>query len=611
MDNKWAHRKGVGAILFALLVSLSHAVVAWEAPASGSLNYGEIPVISIHSASTTQSLAGQWQFKPGDNMLWASPGYDDAAWGSQSVPGRWPAQGFPETNQFAWYRLTLQFDLQKPDYLSQLGMTMGKVMSAYELYAGGQLLGAVGKLPPLSEVNYDRKMAFKIPRGAIDETGKLVLAMRVWGGTASGVRNFGGGPYEGSFKIGSYAHLLQSGIVGQMPGLLISVLFIGFGIYHLYLHRRNRQLESYFWFGLMAINVGIYALTLNQWKYLLGWSFVSYEKIEFSAIYLFPALAMQLIWTLLGRPITRLQRVYQVGFVLVALSVAMVPGLDIHYATLSYWQVYTIPLVLFGPWIIFQEARAGNSEARTALAGVLVFVATCINDLSRDLAGVETSRLLPYGFVAVMLSMAVSLANRFTLMFNALEDEVAERTADLQAVNLQLADAARHDLLTGLLNRRGFEAAAEDEMARVERSGCEFTVVLADIDNFKQFNDRHGHACGDHVLRRVAGIFGHRLRDVDRAARWGGEEFVFLLPETDANGAARLAEKLRESIAMNLFEYAGKRVNVTLTFGVATHRKGENLDNCIARADTALYHGKERGRNRVMIGSFKGLTLVN
>ena len=136
-------------------------------------------------------------------------------------------------------------------------------------------------------------------------------------------------------------------------------------------------------------------------------------------------------------------------------------------------------------------------------------------------------------------------------------------------------------------------------------------LVLADVDRFKQFNDQYGHACGDHVLKRVGAILEERTRDIDRVARWGGEEFILLLPETSTEGAAVLAENLREVIADTLFEFGGERLGITMTFGIAIHRKGESLDACIARADTALYTGKERGRNRVMIGNYKGLTLVN
>jgi len=196
-------------------------------------------------------------------------------------------------------------------------------------------------------------------------------------------------------------------------------------------------------------------------------------------------------------------------------------------------------------------------------------------------------------------------------MFSRLEVEVEQRTAELSEANEKLTQAARIDHLTGLLNRRGFNEEAEAESFRAYRSGRQFSVILADVDHFKQVNDEHGHACGDYMLKRVADILGARTRDVDRIARWGGEEFILMLPETDAQGAAILGEKLRDAIADNRFEYEGHRLSITMTFGIAEHRKGEPLETCIARADTALYQGKERGRNKVMVGKYRGLTLVS
>jgi diguanylate cyclase (GGDEF)-like protein len=241
----------------------------------------------------------------------------------------------------------------------------------------------------------------------------------------------------------------------------------------------------------------------------------------------------------------------------------------------------------------------------------VIFLGTAVNDMLIDLVHLETARIAPLGFIAVLVAMAVSLANRFTSMCGKLEAEVAERTAELSEANEQLARVARIDHLTGLLNRRGFADEAETEISRSLRSGRAFSVILADVDNFKQFNDQHGHVCGDFVLKRAALLLQDRLREVDKVARWGGEEFILLLPETDIEGASVLGEKLRRTIHDNLFEFGGQQLSITMTFGIASFRKGETLEACIARADTALYHGKEHGRNKVMIGNYKGLSLVN
>lgn len=595
----------------AAAVALSLAVCAY---ADNPAQVGDLPLVSEQALQGKFSIAGEWRFQPGDDLAWATPKFNDRNWLGMSLPGRWPGQGYPETNQFAWYRLTLKIQDYRADrnaFAGQLGIRIGKVMNAYELYAGGSLLGGVGRLPPLAEINYDRQKVYTLPSNAIADDGTLTLALRVWGGETYNVANWGAGPYEGEFAIGNYSALLLDGIAGQIPGLMFCVLFLGFGVYNLYLYYRNRQLNNYLWFGLLAINIGIYGLMLNQWKFWFDWSFLALKKIEFGAIYLFPALAIQCVWTLLDQRIPLPLRLYQLSFVAASILVVAIPGHAIHVQSLGYWQLWMIPTLVVASILIVQKLREGNSEARTLFIGAAIFIATCINDLMIDLIQADTSRLMPYGFVAIMIAMSISLANKFTTSFSLLEEEVAERTSALSAANERLAEAARIDPLTGLYNRRGFAEEAATEIKRVFRSGEAFSVVIGDVDNFKAFNDQYGHACGDHVLSRVAGLLKERARDVDRVARWGGEEFIMLLPETEATGAGALADMLRETIANNLFEFEGKRLRITMTFGVAEHRKGESLEACIARADAALYHGKEHGRNKVMVGSFKGLTLVS
>ncbi|MCZ6832092.1 MAG: GGDEF domain-containing protein [Gammaproteobacteria bacterium] len=476
-------------------------------------------------------------------------------------------------------------------------------MDAYELYAGGELVGGVGSLPPLSETNYDRTRVFLIPASAIADDGTLLLALRVWGGTELAVSKWGGGAYEGDFRIGEFATLLQRSFLSEIPGLIASVSFLGFGLYHIYLYHRNRQLRTYLWYGLMALVIGIYGVMVNQWRYSLGWPFVAYEKVEFGMIFLFPAVAIQMMWSLLQLPIGRWLRAYQLSFIAFAILVVLVPGLDIHYYTLRPWQIWSLALLVGIPWMFIREAYSGNAEARTGLVGILVFAAACTNDLLIDFAGWEGTRLVPLGFAAIMLFMAISLANRFTTVFTSLEDEVTQRTAELRIANKHLTESARLDPLTGVLNRRGFSEKAEAEVQRVVRTGRELSIVLADLDNFKAFNDQHGHACGDYVLREAANLLSEGVRSMDSIARWGGEEFMLVLPETSAEGAALLAEKLCSTLEARRFEFGGQRLGVTMTFGLATFRKGETLENCIARADAALYQGKDQGRNRVMVGA--------
>jgi len=156
------------------------------------------------------------------------------------------------------------------------------------------------------------------------------------------------------------------------------------------------------------------------------------------------------------------------------------------------------------------------------------------------------------------------------------------------------------DGLTGIANRRQCEDSLTAEIARADRLGTPFTLVLADLDDFKEVNDAHGHAVGDDVLREFAAVLRATVRDSDLAGRWGGEEFLLLLPGAEAVGGAQLADRVRSSLAERSFlGRDGEVVSVTCSFGVAQHRPGDDERELFASADRALYRAKREGKNRV------------
>jgi two-component system cell cycle response regulator len=156
------------------------------------------------------------------------------------------------------------------------------------------------------------------------------------------------------------------------------------------------------------------------------------------------------------------------------------------------------------------------------------------------------------------------------------------------------------DGLTGLANRRQAEDALANELSRADRFGGPLSVVIGDLDDFKAVNDDHGHPVGDSVLREFARALERSVRDVDVAARWGGEEFLLVLPGTDADGAVRLAQRIREHLEdLTLLTPEGVRVRVTASFGVAEAQADSRLAELVAAADAALYEAKRAGKNRV------------
>jgi diguanylate cyclase (GGDEF)-like protein len=158
---------------------------------------------------------------------------------------------------------------------------------------------------------------------------------------------------------------------------------------------------------------------------------------------------------------------------------------------------------------------------------------------------------------------------------------------------------ASTDPLTGLLNRRAFLERFEYERVRSSRYDERISVILADIDHFKRVNDTLGHEAGDYVLRVIADLLRKNLREQDSICRWGGEEFIVLLPMTDLESAVETAEKLRRVVEIFRFEHKAVPIMVTMSFGVALHAPGAPVGECVQRADSHMYESKSTGRNRV------------
>lgn len=177
--------------------------------------------------------------------------------------------------------------------------------------------------------------------------------------------------------------------------------------------------------------------------------------------------------------------------------------------------------------------------------------------------------------------------------------EIRDANKLLQNAYARVDELSRTDVLTGLPNRRGLASELERELQRAARSERGFTVALVDLDRFKSLNDAHGHQTGDQVLAGVAHLLRESVRAQDMVGRWGGDEFLMLLPETGIDGARLLCETLRERISASDLGAGEPGRATTVTVGLATCRVGDDADDCLQQADAALYRGKAAGRNTV------------
>ena len=174
------------------------------------------------------------------------------------------------------------------------------------------------------------------------------------------------------------------------------------------------------------------------------------------------------------------------------------------------------------------------------------------------------------------------------------------RTKRLEAELSALSSRLNEDYLTQLLNRRGLARAYQAEANRADRAKEPLCIALLDVDNFKHLNDSFGHAAGDEALVHLSRVVRESIRPSDSIARWGGEEFVILLPETNLDGAVVTMQRVQRALTRRYYMHNHERVLITFSAGVAQRLGAESQDDVLARADRALYKAKAAGRNRVM-----------
>ena len=274
-------------------------------------------------------------------------------------------------------------------------------------------------------------------------------------------------------------------------------------------------------------------------------------------------------------------------------------GLNLRFADPSLTTEQMGAAILFLAYVMYHAGQA--REALTLfypvvmLFGVLRLTAKRLFALAL-LALVAHGTILHLGYLNDPAMDAKAALTEFVVLMVVLP-WFAVMGGYVNRLRLRIAELAVRDELTGVYNRRFLLEALARERSRADRLGTPFSVCLIDLDHFKSINDSFGHAAGDAVLKQLPAVIADSLRKQDIFGRFGGEEFLGILPDTGLEGARAVAERMR--VAVQNAQFPGTGRTVTLTVGVAERRKDEDPAALLARADRALYAGKAQGRNRV------------
>ncbi len=181
--------------------------------------------------------------------------------------------------------------------------------------------------------------------------------------------------------------------------------------------------------------------------------------------------------------------------------------------------------------------------------------------------------------------------------------DIGRLKTQLNEMTRSLDLATRIDPLTGLANRRDISEKIEQEHSRAQRHQRTYSIIMADIDDFKRVNDTHGINYGDDVLFELSCVLRECVRSEDFCSRWGGEEFLFLLPETGIDGALAVAQKINNSVAMTEFMVNKPGIRITVSLGICEYRAGQSVNDCLKKVEQALLQAKGSGKNRYSVAS--------
>ncbi|OUR74604.1 hypothetical protein A9Q78_00265 [Methylophaga sp. 41_12_T18] len=338
--------------------------------------------------------------------------------------------------------------------------------------------------------------------------------------------------------------------------------------------------ETYYW------NLGIYTLTLGIVAHLVLIGLFYWLDIPIMVLVNIVGVCVYLFCTKIY-PRSLANRDYRILGLLVYFSIISHSSLACYYLGMNSGFQYHIFTLMALPFFSFQLPTIVRIFGALLLITVSVFLELYIRPSlpqvivnSDQLEIIKTINLLIFLLTSSGISYFYSYA--------------------LKQHQQTLTALANIDPLTGLYNRRHLIRVAENEIHNQPRTNNPLSLILIDIDKFKTVNDTYGHDAGDVVLKNLADIISANIRPLNVASRWGGEEFVILLPNTNAKDAKIVAERLRNSVEKSVVVYENTEINVTITLGCTTSTDNNSLNELLLAADTALYKGKEQGRNQTV-----------
>ena len=615
--------RGVAAALLVFAATLCHAQ-----PASTS----GAPITIEGLGKGIAPINGPCRFRTGDNAAWATPGFNDSNWKQIRTDRPWGMQGYDRYTGYAWYRCHLSLT-PAPGLPPRFSLLLQRTEDAYQIYWNGVLIGHNGRVDPYQVWYYDQPP--EIYGLGVARSG--VLAVRVWKAPLFSDDSGRDGGFATAPLIGSPAAILMAKqaldyqwLHGRQLRLAENLIYALAALLGFLAWWRNRSQWFLFWTGAFAIVPPLLLLLLHsnlRWPYVLVVGLVQpiFVVADVSLWFL-------LLWLLPlreHRRLSRLTRILACVILTNAVLDAVVLAIDWGprwigraqmadgVAAVIYSLLEPFPLVLVGV-AMTRHRRFDRTRWMVAILAVFDDMVVVAENIAKQgqqftnwtlgaridapLFSVGGSGVSLHTLAGALLLVAIVYAAYSRLREEQRQKAILEREkADLVRTREQMRHFAEHDDLTGLWNHRIIMERLSGEVDRSRREGTPLSVILADIDHFKNINDTFGHRTGDMVLREVGRIFRESVRSYDWVGRYGGEEFLIILPGSAFDNACLRAEELRLAVQEARIRDGENVLRVTSSFGVAFGVPSDHeLEDVIRAVDAALYEAKANGRNCVI-----------
>jgi diguanylate cyclase (GGDEF)-like protein len=563
-------------------------------------------------------LDREWEYRWGDSPLDAAglPTWIDEQRGGHA----WTGINFPSNppnrhdQNRVWFRTNLP-DFAGPDPR----LFIYSIDLSAEFYLNGRCIYAHGDMEPQGRARFRGWPwhLIPLPEGS---SGKQ-LYVRVF----SDYRDIG---LWGEVVLGSGADQMRRIVRRDGIRVIVAVISLTLSLIFLLLYFLRERQRSFLYLSLITLALVVRVFSETHIRHLIFQAPLFFEYVKAVSYFLLPLFVILFLQEILGVPYRRITRIAAAvvaglfAFTMIGCAAAIVRLCD----TYLLFDIVAVCTMIFLGALSVKAAVAGNTEARLLCFNFILFGLLALYSILVT-NGIfpwtdEINYLLLFQF---SLGLAVILIRRLVLFERrmeeysgklqaqsdelrtlnlSLEEKVSERTRQLELANRQLREekvtlqiTSITDGLTDLYNRTYVLERFDQEVGEAKRYRKKLSVIMFDLDHFKRVNDFFGHQVGDTVLQRVAQIFQYTMRDSDLIGRYGGEEFLIVLPETDCTEASLVAERIRRDVEGQ--KWSESQLKVTISGGVAEYGGG-NAEQLIRRADSLMYQAKQRGRNRIV-----------